>query len=88
MSNTYRRSKKPITIDTNALSTYRTAVALRIQRRSKGRIRGRDAWELAAPGGFILWLFRKPIAFFKKRRVDKALKRQLNKSNSEPATDK
>lgn len=88
MSQTYRRSKKSITIDPDAFYTYRTGVALRIQRRSKNRIRGIDAWQLAAVPAFFLWLFRKPRAFFKKRRMDRKLRRHLAKSNSAQSTDK
>ncbi len=88
MSQTYRRSRKSITIDPDALYTYRTGVALRIQRRSKNRIRGIDAWQLAAVPAFFMWLFRKPRAFFKKRKMDRKLRKALAKSNSAQSTDK
>lgn len=83
-SQTYRRGKqKGMQIDPDAYNTYRTGVALRIQRRTKGRIRGFDAWQLAAIPAFVMWLFRKPRAFFKKRKMDKKLRKKLAESNSD-----
>ena len=81
-SQTYRRSQGELNIEPNAFDTYRTGVALRIQRKSKGRIHGIDAWQLAAIPAFFMWLFRKPRNYFKKRRVDRKMKRALSRTNS------
>jgi hypothetical protein len=82
-SQTYRRSKqKGMQIDPDAFYTYRTGVALRIQRKTKGKIRGIDAWQLSAIPAFILWAFRKPRAYFKRKKVDRRLRKKLAESNS------
>ena len=83
-SQTYRRKQKGnVEIDPNDIDTYRYAYALRIMRRSRGRIGRRDAYQLAALPAFFHWIFRRPIAFFKKRRVRRKIDRRLNKSNKE-----
>lgn len=84
-SQTYRRSQKGnMNIDPTAYNTYRAGVAYRIMRRSRGGITHRDAWQLAAIPGFFYWLFRGPIAFFKKRNIRRKIDRKLDKSNREP----
>ena len=83
-SQTYRRKQKGnVNIDPNDIDTYRYGYALRIMRRSRGRIGKRDAYQLAAIPGFLHWLFRRPIAFFKKQRVRRRIDRKLDKSNKE-----
>jgi hypothetical protein len=86
-SHTYRRGKE-INIDPNALTTYQYGVAMRIQKRTRGRIRGRDALELAIVPAFFLWLFRKPRAYFKKKRIDRKLRKKFGGTNSGKETNK
>lgn len=81
-SQTYRRSSKGISIDPNSYDTYRTGVALRIQRRSKGRIKGIDAWQLAAIPAWFMWLFRKPRTWLKRKAVDRRMRRKMSRTNS------
>lgn len=81
-SQTYRRNQHNLNIDPNAYTTYRTGVALRIQRRSKGRIQGMDAWQLAAIPAWFMWLFRKPRTWLKRKAVDRKMRRQISRTNS------
>ena len=82
-SQTYRRSRQKGTeIDFSAYSTFRTGMAYRIQRKTHGRIRGLDAWQLAAIPAFVLWSIRKPWSFIKKRIADIKMRKALGKSNS------
>lgn len=84
-SQTYRRKKYSDTkIDPNAYYTYRNGVAYRLLRKSRGGMTPQDAWQLAAIPSFFLWLFRGPIRFFKKKKVDRAIKRKLARSNKHP----
>lgn len=71
-------------IDPNDYNTYRSGVAYRIVRRHKGRINHRDAWELAAVPAFMLWIFRRPYQWFKKRKADRLIRKKLKRSNSNP----
>lgn len=81
-SQTYRRKKySDVDIVPNKYETYRNGVAYRILRRHRGRLTARDAWQLAAIPAFFLWIFRGPIHFFKKMRVDRSIKRKLAGSN-------
>jgi hypothetical protein len=41
-----------------------------------------DLWQLAALPAFFLWMFRRPIGFFKKRKMDRMLRKKIAKSNS------
>lgn len=86
-SHTYRRGKD-INIDPNALETYQYGVAMRIQKRTRGRIRGRDALALAKLPAFFLWLFRNPRAYFKKKRIDRKLRKKFGGTNSGKETNK
>ena len=84
-SQTYRRKKYSDTkIDPNAYYTYRNGVAYRLLRKSRGRMTPQDAWQLAAIPAFFLWLFRGPIYFFKKRKMDRAIRKKLAGSNKHP----
>lgn len=81
-SQTYRRKKySDVNIDPNDYGTYRNAIAYRIMRKRHGNISRLDAWQLAAVPAFFLWLFRGPIHYFKKKKVDRAIKRKLAGSN-------
>ena len=83
-SQTYRRKQKGnVDIDPNDIETYRYGYALRIVRKSRGRIGKRDAYQLAAIPAFFHWRFRKPISFLKKRRVRRKIDKKLDKSNRE-----
>lgn len=82
-SQTYTRGKQGrIEIDPDSFETYQRAVALRIVRKTRGRVRGQDALQLAQVRAFFLWLFRKPRAFFKKRRMDRKIRRAVRRTNS------
>ena len=81
-SRTYRRGKEG-KIDPNSYRTYRIGVAGRIIRRHHGHMRMMDAWQLAAIPAFILWLFRGPVNFFKRRKVARRISKKM-KSNSIP----
>ena len=84
-SQTYRRKKySDMDIDPDKYETYRNGVAIRILRRHRGRISRQDAWQLAAIPSFFLWVFRGPIHFFKKMKVDRAIRRKLAGSNKHP----
>lgn len=80
-SHSYRRKNAGRDIDPNDYNTYRNGVAFRIIRRNRGRLTPHDAWQLAAIPAFFLWLFRRPISFFKKRKADRIIKRKLAKTN-------
>ena len=81
-SQTYRRKRySDVEVDPNKYETYRNGVAYRLLRKSRGRMTPRVAWQLAAIPSFFLWLFRGPIHFFKKKKVDRAIKRKLARSN-------
>lgn len=84
-SQTYRRKNySDMNIDPNDYATYRTGVAYRIIRRHRGRISKQDAWQLAAIPAFFLWAFRGPIHYFKKMKVDRAIRRKVAGSNKHP----
>ena len=84
-SQTYRRKKySDVNIDPNDFGTYRNGVAYRLLRKNRGRMTPRDAWQLSAIPAFFLWLFRGPIHFFKKIKVDRAIRRKLARSNKHP----
>lgn len=85
-SQTYRRGKG-IDIDPNSYHTYRTGVAGRIIYRRRGRISMADAWQLAAIPAFFLWLFRRPINFFKRRRMDRKLRKKLESNSKSRSTE-
>lgn len=81
-SQTYRRKKySDVKIDPNKYETYRNGVALRLLRKSRGRLTRYEAWQLAAIPAFFRWIFRGPIHFFKKKKVDRTIKRKLAGSN-------
>ena len=81
-SQTYRRKKySDVDIDPNKYETYRSGVAFRLMRKSRGRMTQRDAWQLAAIPAFFLWAFRGPVHHFKKKKMDRAIKRKLAGSN-------
>lgn len=81
-SQTYRRKKySDVNIDPNKYETYRNGVAFRILRRGRGRITRYEAWQLAAIPAFFLWVFRGPVNFLKKRKMDRAIKRKVAGSN-------
>ena len=83
-SQSYRRGQKGnFVIDPNSYNTYRIAVAGRIIRRRRGWIKTQDAWQLAAIPAFFHWLFRKPVSFFKTRKMRRAIDKKI-KSNSNP----
>lgn len=75
-SQTYRRGKG-INIDPDSYRTYRIGVAGRIINRRRGLIKTEDAWQLAAIPACILWLFRKPINFFKRKKMDRILRKKV-----------
>ena len=80
-SHTYSRSKKGRTeVDPNKLIFYRYGIAARMQKRR--RLTMYEAYQLAAIPAFFLWLFRRPIAFFKQKKVKRKLDKKLGKSNS------
>ena len=82
-SHTYTRGKQGrIEIDPDSFETYQKAVALRIVRRTKGRIHGKDALQLAQPRAFFLWLLRKPRTFFKKWKMGRKIQRAVKRTNS------
>ena len=84
-SQTYLRKKySGVNIDPNKYDTYRNGVAYRLLRKNRGRMTPRDAWQLAAIPAFFLWLFRGPVHFFKKMKVDRAIRRKLAGSNKHP----
>ena len=88
-SHTYRRKKSGgINIDPDKMDTWRSGVAMRIMRKGRGRIKRQDAWQLAAIPAFFLWLFRGPIGFFKRKKVDRKIRHKLDKSNSNRTGDK
>lgn len=78
----WKRRGSAVELDSNALETYKIGVALRIQKRTHGRIRGTDALQLAIIPAFFLWLFRKPRAFFKRRKIDRKIRHKLSGTNS------
>ena len=81
-SQTYRRKKSgEMNIDPNNINTFRSAVAYRIMRKSRRGMSMMDAWQLAAVPSFILWLFRGPYYFFKKKDADRKMRRKLARSN-------
>lgn len=81
-SQTYRRGKhNDVEVDPNKYETYRNGVAFRILRRNRGRMTPYDAWQLAAIPAFFLWLFRGPVHYFKKKKVDRAIRKKLARSN-------
>ena len=83
-SQTYIRKKySDVNIDPNDYGTYRNAIAYRIIRKRHGDISRIDAWQLAAIPAFFLWALRGPIHFFKKKKVDRAIKRKLAGSNKQ-----
>lgn len=82
-SQTYRRKKYgDMNIDPDKYETYRQGVAFRILRKRRGRISTRDAWQLAAIPAFFLWAFRGPVHFFKKKKIDRTIRRKLAGSNN------
>lgn len=85
-SQTYRRGKN-VSIDPNSYRTYRIGVAGRIINRRRGQIRMMDAWQLAAVPAFILWLFRGPINFFKRRKVARRISKKMKSNSNLPSTE-
>lgn len=82
-SQTYRRGQKHGgQIDFHAYETYRMGVAMRILRRRRNKINMQDAWQLSAIPAFVLWVFRGPILFFKRKKADRRIRAKLAKSNS------
>lgn len=82
-SQTYRRKKYgEMVVDPDKYETYRQGVAYRILRKRRGRISPHEAWQLAAVPAFFLWVFRGPIRFFKKKRIDRAIRRKIAGSNN------
>lgn len=77
-----------MSIDPDAYDTYRNGVAFRIIRmRRNGRvITHYEAWQLAAIPAFFLWIFRKPINFFKRRKADRKLRRKLESNRNNRST--
>ena len=67
-------------LDPDDYFTYRNGVAYRLLR--KHRMTHYEAWQIAAIPAFFLWAFRRPIAFFKRRKADRLIRRRLE-SNRE-----
>lgn len=80
-SQTYRRGQhNDVSVDPNKYITYRIGVAHRLAK--KHRLKKTDAWQLAVIPAFFMWLFRKPISYFKRRKIDKMLdKKGIKRSN-------
>ena len=78
-SQTYRRSQKDFGIDYDSYKSYRMAVAMRILRKNRRTIGMEDAWQLAAIPASFLWVFRRPISFFKRKKVASSITRKLRK---------
>ena len=81
-SQTYRRGQKGnATIDPNKYITYRMGVAARLHKREPA-LDSYDLWQLSAVPAFFLWILRRPIGFFKRRKLDRKMRKKLAKSNS------
>lgn len=85
-SQTYRRGQKGgSTIDPNKYFTYRMGVAARLHKKAP-ELDAYDLWQLSALPAFFLWILRKPISFFKKRKLDRKMRKKLAKSNSDQSS--